>query len=107
MQFFQNMYISEAIASSAEELIIKIKQNNPTPKVYLITFASNPQNLLDLIPSKDLLQEAYPKQELVVIGLAKGKKDAMKLAEHIIGELYEQTGGFDIRNWLRQKEETT
>lgn len=105
MKFFQNMYVSEAVASCTDELILKIKQNIITPNIYVIAFASNPSNLLDIIPTKDLLQPMYPKKELEIIGLAKGKKDAFALVEHIVGETFTQTGTTNVRDYLTGKQE--
>lgn len=105
MKFFHNMYVSEALASRTDELILKIKQNIVTPNIYVITFASNPKNLLDIVLTRELLQPAYPKEDVKIIGLARGKKDAFALVEHIIGETYEKTGQFDVRAYLAGRQE--
>lgn len=105
MKFFHNMYVSEALASRTDELILKIKQNSTTPNIHVIAFASNPSNLLDIIPTWVLNQPAYPKKDMEIIGLANGKKDAYALAEHIIGETFSQTGSVDVRAYLAGKQE--
>ena len=66
----------------------------------MIALASNPENLFDIIPSWELMQKHYPKRQLVIIGLAKGWEEAVEVVKQIITEIYERTGGFDVRNYL-------
>ena len=71
-------------------------------RVYVITLSSNEENLLDIIPSRELLQRHYPKKGLYVVGLAGGYHEALELAGQIVSEVYFRTGGFDVRSYLRQ-----
>ena len=39
-------------------------------------------------------------EEMYVVGLAKGRDEALNLVRDIIDEVYNATGGFDIREYL-------
>ena len=50
---------------------------------YIITFPSNEENLLDIIPTRELLQKGYPKKNLHIIAVA-GNYDEALLAGLVI-----------------------
>jgi len=108
MKFYQDLFVTDAVSNRAEQIIEAIKLNKMTPNIYVITLASNEANLLDIIPSWELLQPAYPKSNVEIVGLANGKKDAFQLVEYIVAETYQQTGSPDVRAYLQAiKEEQT
>ena len=72
--------------------------------IYVITLASNTQNLLDIIPSYELMQKGYPKKDMVVVGLAKGYDEAIEVAASIVDEVYHSTGTFAVRAYLAEKQ---
>ena len=103
MKWLKNLYVSESIGDKANRIKWKIEHNAGTVRVYLITFASNPDNLLDIVPAWNLLLRAYPKNEMKVIGLAKGYDDAVALVKDIIEETYRHTGTVDVWNYLKEE----
>lgn len=103
MKWCRNLYVSEAIGDKAGRIKWKINHNAGTIWVYVITFASNPDNLLDIIPAWQLMQKSYPKKDLEIIGLAKGYDDAIMLVQQIIEETYANTGGVDVWSYLKQE----
>ena len=71
--------------------------------IYVIAFASNSQNLLDIIPAWELMQKSYPKKQMKIIGLAKGYEDALELVRTIIDETYQNTGDVDVWKYLKEE----
>ena len=71
--------------------------------MYVIAFASNPDNLLDIIPAWQLMQKGYPKKDLKIIGLAKGYDDAIALVQQIVEETYANTGDVDVWSYLKEE----
>lgn len=102
MKWYDPLYVGESISGKENRLKWKIEHNWLTLSIYVIAFASNPDNLLDLIPAKELLQRGYPKKELHIIGLAKGYDEAVDLTVQIIDEVYKKTGAVDVRRYLGQ-----
>lgn len=103
MKWYKNLFLGEKIAPKARQIVNKIKKRKLTPDVYVIAFASNPLNQLDVIATWELLQPGYPKEQIRVIGLAQGKKEALELVTMIVDEVYQNTGDVKIADYLRSK----
>lgn len=103
MIFFQDLYLGDKISSKIEQIMKKLNNGKPVLELYLITMAKNPDNMLEIIPQKEILQKGYPNKEMRIVGLAKGKKEAYKLVQHIVEESVEKTGCADVRDYLNQR----
>lgn len=103
MIWYENLYIGESIIHKKDRIIWKIRHNAGQINIYVITLASNEKNLLDIIPSQELLQRGYPKSQLYIVGLAKGYDEAVTVAASIVDEVYRRTGTFSVRNYLTEK----
>ena len=106
MKWYKDLYVGESIRHKTKIIKWKIKHNAGQINIFVITIASNPQNLMDIIPAHELMQKAYPKKELFVIGLAKGKTEAYKVVTQIIDEVYRETGGFAVLPYLQTKKDS-
>ncbi len=102
MIWYRDLYVGESIIHKKKKVIWKIRHNAGQIGIYVITLASNGNNLLDIIPAQELLQKAYPKKELRVVGLAKGYDEAVLVAASIVDEVYRATGGFAVRAFLEE-----
>ncbi|MCI8418283.1 MAG: hypothetical protein HFI33_12450 [Lachnospiraceae bacterium] len=100
MNWAENLYLSDKTAEKKERIIKKAQLGVGMVQVYLITLASNEKNLLDIFHAAHLKQSAFYHQELNVVGIAKGLEDAQELTLQIIRDIYEQTGGFDVRSYF-------
>lgn len=103
MKWYKDLYLGEMIAADAKNIIKKIKNKKLVPGVYVIAVASNPANLMDVIPGWELLQKGYPKEDIRIIGLASGKTEAMEVVRQIIDETYRMTGDVKVRQYLKEK----
>lgn len=103
MKWYKNLYLGETIAPKARQIMKKINKNKPVMDVYLITLPSNPAEQLDLIPSWVLLQKGYPTEHIRVVGMAKGREEAMQLVVTLAEEVYEKTGEANITEYLKNK----
>ena len=106
MEWYENLYAGESIKHKINKIKWKIRHNAGQIDIYVITLASNTNNLLDIIPAQELMQKAYPKKDLYVIGLAHGYDEALEVVTQIIDEVYQQTGGFAIAAYLQQKKDS-
>lgn len=102
MKWYGKLYISESIGKKANRIKFRINHNVRCISVFVIAFASNPDNLLEIIPSWNLMQKAYPKKDLKIIGLAKGYGEAVELVRQIIDETYRNTGDVDVWHYLKE-----
>lgn len=103
MKWHSKLYVSESIGKKANRIKWKINHNAGTVSVYVIAFASNRENLLDIIPAWNLMQRAYPKRDVKIIGLAKGYDEALELVRRIVDETYQNTGGVDVWSYLKEE----
>lgn len=103
MIWYDKLYVGESIIHKTNKVRWKIRHNAGQINIYVITLPSNRDNLLDIIPSQELLQKAYPKKNLYIIGLAKGYEEAIELAGSIVAEVYCHTGAFAVTDYLLSK----
>ncbi len=103
MDWYQEFYAGESIAGKKEKVKRKILRNAGMMNIYIIALSSNPENLLDIIPSWELMQNCYPKSELLVVGVDRGYENAIELASVIIMDVYQETGTFQVRDYFLEK----
>lgn len=103
MQFMGCLYVGESISTKEHEIVKKVHNNQFVPNLYLLTFATNKDNMLEVLPEYEVLQKGYPKELLKVIGIANGKKEAILLVKHIVEESLLKTGSADVRVYLKQQ----
>ena len=103
MQFMGSLYVGELISSKEHEIVRKVHNSKLVPNLYLIAFSDNQDNMLDLIPEWEALQKGYPREALRVVGIAGGKKEAVKLVQLMISDSLKETGSADVRVFLKKK----
>ena len=103
MQFMGSLYVADSLVATQYKIIEKVHKNKLVPNLYLIALSVNPDNMLDMIPEWEALQKGYPKDELRVVGIATGKKEAMALVKCMIEDSVVHTGSADVRPFLKKK----
>ena len=93
MKWLKQLYVGESISGREQKLKWKINHNVGTFDIYVISF--------DIIPAIELLQKAYPKKDMQIIGLARGYAEALDVVQQIIEETYHETGGVDVWSYLK------
>ena len=88
----------EAFLLSAENA-----KNLKNHYVYLITFACNSQNQLEIFSANELKQKARRKFCPVIIGLCCGYEEALEMTRTLVEEAYKETGTPNVRKWLENK----
>lgn len=81
----------------------KLEKRKPVPGIYLLTYPSNPENILDIIPAVTLIQEAPFRLCPEIIGVARGKDEALEVFQEIAKNVYEETGDFKIEEYWRNR----
>jgi len=81
-------------------IIQGIRKEQCRPGIYVITPASNGNNILDIYPAMVLKNPYYKEKELLVLGIADGYQEALKVAGTIVEEMYQKTGGFCLDEFL-------
>lgn len=103
MKWYKGLYLGESAKSEKYKIFGRVVKGRFQRDTFLITLPSNPENLLDIVPAVCLLQPHYKKkryhEELYVLGIAKGRDEALELVRSIVDEVYKATGGFDISSY--------
>lgn len=106
MIWYDNLYIGESISKKAakiKRIKWKINHNAGLLNIYIIVLCRYGTNLLEIIQTRELLQKSYPKGQLYVVGLAKGYDEAIETAAKIVVDVYQHTGGFQVKKYLLQQ----
>ena len=105
MKYYYALYLDEYVKANKEEIIKKLEKDKWQLEKYLIALTKNEANHLEIFQSVLLLQKAIPKEDLFIAGIASGYAEALELVEKIAQEVYDKTGGADIRNYILQKQQ--
>ena len=84
MRYYKHLYLTEGLEKKKEKIIRKLESGKLQPSVHVITLAISEKNQLEIYPTLQFKQPAFPEQ--------------VELVEQIVQEVYEQTGGWDIRS---------
>lgn len=105
MRYYKHLYLAESLEKKKDKIIQKLEKNKFQLNVHLIVLPRTEKNQLEIMDSHVLLQPAYPKDDLFVIGIVPGYEDALEFIENIVQEVYADTQGTDIRNYILKKEQ--
>lgn len=95
-----SLFIGDKMKKKKDKVISSINNYEVTFDVYCITFASHQDNLFDIIDANELLFPFYKKSEVRIVGIAKGRAEALSLVEKMLLEVYHKTGNFDVRAYF-------
>ena len=104
MKYYFKLYVDEKIKEKQTEVVEKITNNKRQLETYLITLTKNEANHLEIFNSLLLIQKAIEKEDLFVVGISSGYAKALELVEKITQEVYDETGGTNIRNYVLHKQ---
>ena len=105
MRWYRELYTGPHAGENIQRIRKKASAGRGMAGVYYITPASVPGNLLDIFHNGMLAQPLFSETQCMdVIGVAQGRMEALRLAEQILWELYQKTGGFDIRSYFQSED---
>ena len=100
IKWASKLYIVDKMKKKKDKTITAINNRNITFNVYCIAIASQPGNLFDIMEANELLFPYYQKRDIRIVGLAKGRDEAISLVEDMIMEVYNETGAFNVREYF-------
>lgn len=103
MLWYKQLYVGEKAKNHRFRIIQNIRRNKPQPGAYVITPASNGNNILDIYSTVTLLQAYYRESDMMILGIADGYDEAMEVAGIIVHEMYQKTGEFNLSRFLEEK----
>ncbi len=105
MRWYRKLYLGPNAACNIQKIRRKAALGTVMPGVYYITLASSEENLLDIFHNGMVHEKLFRElQCLDVVGVAEGKQEAFRLTEEILGHVYRETSGFDVRAYFRAED---
>ena len=104
MRWAVNLYTTEKTKKILPGIMQKLRQGKLQPGIWLITIASNEQNLLDIFRSIYYIQPMFAKLNPDIVGIAESESAAKELLLRIAEDLYRETGQFDVRTYFKFQE---
>lgn len=78
----------------------EIYNNKPRRGLYVIVMRGDGKELLDIMQAKELLKPLMKERDITVVGLAKGYRRSVMLAEHIISDVYAYDKDLDLNGFF-------
>jgi hypothetical protein len=103
MKWYRDLYVGDSITDRKNIIKWKIAHNAGLVNIYVITFAANGQDLLDIIPTWVLMQKHFPRDKVKIIGIARGYMEALEVVRRIVDETYQNTGSVDVWSYLKEE----
>ena len=100
LNWYPSLYLGESVKHKSRQLRFQLNRRKPVKDIWLITLASNGRDALDLVSSTYLIQPLFAEQLPMVIGLAKGRAEAIDVVTEMTEACYAETGDADLRSWL-------
>ncbi|MCR5835939.1 MAG: hypothetical protein K6G88_05510 [Lachnospiraceae bacterium] len=100
MRWYNYLYVGEKAKKTSEDIIEKINAGKMQVNKFALALPFNDSDILDIIPTIVLMQKRYLDSDLVIVGIADGKSEAMDLMQDIIMECYNNTKGFDLKSYI-------
>ena len=82
-----------------QKIIRDLEQKKLNFGVFVIILSVNGKDLFDIIPAFLLQKEIY--QESPILGVAITKEEAFEVCEQMILDVYNRTGGYDVRSYFQ------
>lgn len=102
LDWYKDLYIGSGIRDS-EKIITKLNNNKLAPGVFLVTLSENPDNMLEIFSAVLLKQDAFRRMCPPIVGLAKGKDEAIELVQQMIQDAYQETGTYQVAEYLKNR----
>ncbi len=100
MRLYKPLYMGKNAGKRRSFLLQGIRRGKLRPGAYVITPAANGNNILDIYPAAEFLLPYYRDQDFLILGIALGYFEALEVAGQIVDEMYRETGGFDLAEFL-------
>ena len=94
------LYFGVKALARKEEILRNVKNQKIVPGIYLITFASNGIDQLDIVPLSTLHGKKAPERLPAIVGICQGREEAFETVGRIAADAYRKTGACHLREYL-------
>lgn len=100
--WYHKLYMDESIIKNIDKIKTAIEDNKPSVGIYCIALASNENNLFDIINVNELMFQHYRRNNIYILGLARGRESAKSLVARMIEDVYRETGDVCAREYFAE-----
>lgn len=100
---WQENFLTGESVKNPDKIRKKLNNGKLVPGIYLLTLSENPSNLMDIIPAAMLIQKSFYGICPRIIGMAKGKDEALEMVRSLINEMYRETGAFETAEYIENR----
>ena len=102
MKWAKKLIYGEEASKKRTGYVMKLKMGKGIFGLSAIVVNSKSPNQMEIIDSKQLMWKKYPKEDLILIGLAKGEEEAYEVIEKLARRSFEATGKYDMRSYVME-----
>lgn len=86
--WYRDLYMDEVVKKNPKKCKNRVEKRRPWKKnYYAVTLAANPENLFDIMGTRQLFFRRYEYMDIFVIGLASSKEEALVLLQKIVEKM--------------------
>ncbi len=100
MRWYRELYIGETLRHDAAVVQADVRRWAPPTEIYLLCLATNGIDLLDIVPASALKQIGAKKRVWDIIGMARGKDEAVQLTAAVVEDIWKKTGTFAVGKFV-------
>lgn len=104
LKWYKNLYVGDNAKKKEHRIRHKLEHGKWVPGIYLITYASNSENQLDIFPASRLKQKVLYRMCPKIIGIASDYGEAVEIVTKLADKAYRQEGCESIRSYLEEHE---
>ena len=97
---YKDLFSDEKSKNKIDDICDAIKNNKFILGVYCIILSTNANNLFDIININELRFNFYHNTEIYIVGVSKGKKEAVNVVAEIAGKAAVEDNIHNIRSYF-------
>ena len=102
MRLWDHLYIGQHADRARAGILKGLRQGSLLPDTYVITLPENGKHIFDICPVSLLTRREGKGENLLILGIARGYREAAEVAGQMVDDMYRQTGGFDWKAYMDQ-----
>ena len=101
IKWLDPLFVSESAERDIKRTVRRIKHRRGLLDIYVLVLPTNIEDQLDILHANYLLQPWYQHRELTIVGIAKGKREAVDLVVRMVDEAQKRIGVPNLKLYLR------
>lgn len=103
MFFYKKLYVSDSLRKTYKKVCWNLKHNRGQLDIYVIALSMG-NDLFDIFHCANMKQKNFNRNDLHIIGIAKGYDEAVELTSRIVSDYHHKYGIMHFKEQFLQKE---